>query len=247
MKKGKIIALFSTLAGMAAAGMLFFNWNPEFIFRGKETKVAMADIEQNADVDFTGSAAGEDIPRISGKEEFETIYSGAYTIEPAGIVSTGTYELKAWVEPYRTRRTRKGRAYGAPVKKPQYLQYDNPDSGFWNSEDYLPFYLLELPDGTYILAQIPKSDADAVRRGKSVVLPIGKKKITGLPASLKELCEEYGASTSGVFYAFSDEWYQKYYFPLFLIRAGASAVVLFASAVLLMTIGNKVFGVSEQE
>ena len=41
--------------------------------------------------------------------------------------------------------------------------------------NYNPYYLLELPDHTYILAQIPQTEADAIVKGESVTLPIGQK------------------------------------------------------------------------
>ncbi len=240
MNKEKIVNFIGTVIGLLAAALVFLNWNPENLLKGKEPPVTLEDVEKNLGTDFAGSKAGEDIKRLTGKEDFENNYYQAVTAEPIGIVKTGAYELKSWVDPYIRRRTRKGRVYGAPKRKEQFLQYKNPDGWFQNRADYLPFYLLELSDHTYILVQIPDRDARAIEKGKDVVLPIGKKIIKGIPKTLKSLCEEYDASTD-IYYAFEDEWYEKHHFILFLMRVGAAIVVLFAVAVVLIIIGNKVF------
>lgn len=246
MKKEKVIHFSSTIIGFIASALLFFNWNPENLLKGKEEAVTMTDIEQNIGVDYTGFKAGRTIPRLLGKEDFENTYGSAMTAEPIGIISTGIYELKSWVDPYTRRRTSKGRTYGAPKRKAEFLQYNNPDGLFHNRAEYLPFYLLQLPDKTYILAQIPESDAKAIKRGEHVVLPIGKKITKGLPAALKTMCEEYDAYFGGTYYAFSDEWYEKHNFTIFILRAGVSFLVLFVIAVILILIGEKVFKVNNQ-
>lgn len=247
MKKGKVIAVCSTLIGLVAAYVLFVNLDVEPLFREEREPVTLKEAEENRGTDYTGAEAGDDIPRLSGKEAFETTLSPVFTAEPIDIVATGAYELKSWVKPYTQRRTRKGRAYGAPKKKPQFLQYKSPDGLFHNREDYLPFYLLKLPDESYILAQIPKRDADAIRRGEHVVLPIGRKALKGVPSTLRSLCETYDAPTGSVYYAFCDAWYEKHYTTMFLVRAAAAFVTLFAVAVVLILIGEKVFGVSEKQ
>lgn len=241
MKKEKVIPFVSVIIGLAAAYILFVNLDLEPYFRGKGEPVTMEDIKKDPGTDFAGSVPGEDVPRLSGKEEFETGGSVVYTAEPVDIIFTGAYELKPWVKPYTQRRTRKGRAYGAPKRKPKYLQYDNPDGFFQNHEDYLPFYLLKLPDGTYILAQIPKRDADAIQKGKHVTLPIGRRALKGIPETLRAKCEEYQAPVSGVYYAFCDTWYEENYTWMFLLRAGIAAAVCLAVSVFLITVLNRIF------
>lgn len=70
----------------------------------------MSDIEPDGAEDFTGAAAGEDIPRLTGAGDFsEMLYEVDYvTAEPVGTVPTGVYSLKAWVSHYNT-NTYKGR------------------------------------------------------------------------------------------------------------------------------------------
>lgn len=247
MKKEKVIHFTSVIIGFAAAILLFLNWNPENLLRGEVQTVTMADARQNTGEDFTGLKAGRDIPRLQGKEDFENTFSSVMTAEPTGIFATGIYELKSWVDPYTRRRNSKGRAYGAPIRKAEFLQYQNPEGLFHNRAEYLPFYLLQLPDKTYILAQIPESDAKAIKRGEHVILPIGRKVIKGIPEALKLMCEEYEAFYGGVYYAFSDEWYETHSFTILALRVGVSIIVLFAISVILILIGEKVFKVNNQK
>ena len=75
-------------------------------------------------------------------------------------------------------------------------------------EGYNQYYLLEMPDGTYILAQISQSTAAAIEKGEHVTLPVGRKVgMTNTARSyLSGICKEYGASMDGVLYTFDDGW-----------------------------------------
>lgn len=45
--------------------------------------------------------AGEDIPRLSGGDEFEALVgTDSVTAEPEEVVATGVYGLKLWVDSY---------------------------------------------------------------------------------------------------------------------------------------------------
>lgn len=239
MKKEKIILGVSILIAALPSAWLYFNWNPEDFLRNRAKTVTIADIEQNGRESCIGFPAGEDIPRLAGEEDMKTTLEPVFTAEPTGVVYTGAYSLKPWVEPYTYKRTAKGRRYGAPKPKPAFLQYRNPDGPFQNHADYLPFYLLKFPDDTYILAQIPRQYADVLRRGKAVTLPVGKKVSKGIPKSLSSLCQKYNVDTGGIYYAFNDEW-QKKHEPLFLVfRTVAAVALLFGLSAGLVLIGNK--------
>ncbi len=150
MNRKTIIPAASVLLSLVCASLLFLNWNPEALFRQEETPVTMNDIEQGGAEDFTGSAAGENIPRLTGAADFsEMISSLDYaTAEPVGIVPTDVYSLKPWVSHYNT-HTYKGRTSTGSRR----AEVSTSDLDIWGS--YNPYYLLELPDHTYILAQIP--------------------------------------------------------------------------------------------
>mgnify|MGYP000501855719 CR=1 FL=1 len=125
----------------------------------EEQPVTLSDIEQNLTTDFNGFPAGEDIPRLTSAEDFsEIIYLSDYvTAEPVGIVETGISSLKPWEDQYYTQRV-KGRATGRQIRQPEITS-----SGLDLLGSYQPYYLLELPDHTYIVAQIPPQTAKRVK------------------------------------------------------------------------------------
>ena len=237
MNRKTIIPAASVLLSLVCASLLFLNWNPEALFRQEETPVTRNDIEQGGAEDFTGSAAGEDIPRLTGAADFsEILYDLDYvTAEPVGIVPTGVYSLKPWVSHYNT-RTYKGRTSTGSRR----AEVSTSGLDIWGS--YNPYYLLELPDHTYILAQIPQTEADAIARGESVTLPIGQK--TGMTnaawSRFAAVCGEYGADMDGVFYAFDNEWQEEHHTTLLLLRFGAAALLWFVLAVGLTLSGNEI-------
>ena len=238
MNRKTIIPAASVLLSLVCASLLFLNWNLEALFRQEETPVTRNDIEQGGAEDFTGSAAGEDIPRLTGAADFSEMISGLdyATAEPVGIVPTGVYSLKPWVSHYNT-HTYKGRTSTGSRRA------EVSTSGLDIGGSYNPYYLLELPDHTYILAQIPQTEADAIARGESVTLPIGQK--AGMTDAarrhLAAFCGEYGADMDGVFYAFDNEWQEEHHTTLLLLRFGAAALLWFVLAVGLTLAGNQIF------
>lgn len=238
MNRKTIIPAASVLLSLVCASLLFLNWNPEALFKQEETPVTMDDIEQGGAKDFTGFAAGADIPRLTGAADFsEILYDLDYvTAEPVGIVPTGVYSLKPWVSHYST-RVYKGRTTTGSRRA------EVSASGLDILGNYSPYYLLELPDHTYILAQIPEKEADAIARGESVTLPIGQKvgMTDAARSRLSAVCGEYGADMEGVFYAFDNEWQEAHHSALLLLRFGAAALLWFMLAVGLTLAGNRIF------
>lgn len=238
-----MIATVSVLIALVCATLFFFNWNPEVLFKLNEPMVSMSDIEQNITTDFIGSPAGSDIPRLNGAEDFsEIIYLADYvTAEPVGIVQTGISSLSPWEDHYYTQRV-KGRTTGRQIRLPEITS-----SGWDLPGSYLPYYLLELPDYTYIVAQIPQETAKAIEKGKSVTLPIGQKvsMTSAAQNELSAICEEYGADMDGMFYAFNDKWQEEHQFILLLLRFGAAALLWFVLLAGLIWAGCKLFKIEE--
>ena len=237
MIKEKLITMLGTVLALAVSVPLFLHWNPEFLFREENAPVTAADIRQNPTKDFAGAQAGDDIPRLSGAEDFSALLYGIdyATAEPTDIIATGVYSLKPWVNPYRTRQVNGRTVTGK--RKPQIVT-----SPFVLEEDYNQYYLLKLPDGTFLLAQIPPDAFSAIRQGEHMTLPVGRK--DGLTDTarnhLATICETYDVSMDGVFYAFSEEWYREHSFSLFLLRFSAAAVVFFVVAVGVILTGNRI-------
>ncbi len=242
MNKKNIILTASTLLSLVCASLFFLNWNLEPLFKQEEPPVTMNDIEQGGTADFTGSTAGADIPRLNGAADFSKIlYELDYvTAEPIGIVPTGVYSLKPWVSHYNTRTYR-----GRTTTGSRRAEVSTSSLDIWGN--YNQYYLLELPDHTYILAQVPQAEADAIAKGKGLTLPIGQKVgMTNTARShLAAVCEKYGADMDGVFYAFDNQWQKEHHSTLFLLRFGAAALLWFVLAVGLTLVGEKIFKIEE--
>ena len=238
MNRKTIIPTISVILALVCAALLFLNWNPEALFRQEETPITMSDIERGNTEDFTGSAAGADIPRLTGTADFSEMTGGLdyATAEPIGIVPTGVSALKPWVSRNNI-NTYKGRTSTGSRKA------EVSTSGLDILGDYNPYYLLELPDHTYILAQIPEREADAIAKGESVTLPVGQKAgLTDTARSrLAAVCKEYGADVNAVFYAFDNQWQKEHHTGLLLLRLGAAALLWFVLAVGLTLIGERIF------
>ena len=218
MKLSKIITVISTLVGVGVALFVLLKFHPESMLRKEEP-------------------AAQQIKRISGKEEFESVITvDEITVTAKNVISTGVFRLKAWESPYQKTSRRGIRRKRTEVVK-----------NYWDI--YNEYYLLECPDGTYILAQLPHSLVKEIKKTGNVTLPVGKK--DALPQTAKsylsDICNQYSASTKGVLYVFDDEWYKDHSFQILLIRFGVAIVALFAVAVCLNLLGDKVFLKKSQE
>ena len=243
MKREKVISYRSTIVALAAAVLLFMRWTPEPLLRKPEPPVFLEDLKRGRGADFVGKPAGEDIPRLSGAGDFAAMTGGVdcATAEPAGVIPTGVYSLQPWSSRYSVRkvngRVSKGGRKAKVVRSPLGAR-----------EGYSQYYLLELPDGTYILAQIPQSVVPAIEKGERVTLPVGQK--TGMTNTarsyLSGICREYGASMDGVLYAIDNQWYEEHSFTLFIMRFGAALVLFLVLGVGMVLVGNKVFRVDSE-
>lgn len=228
----KMLPYLAVLLALAAAAFAVSRFHPDGLLRGGQEPMGQSDVEAGKAV--TGHPAGTDIPRIASAEEFARLSVGDYvTLQPVSAVPAGVWHLKSWVSP-DTRRRYKGRASGAPKKKPELVE-----SGFALPLDYDPYYLLELRDGSYILAEIPEPDADAIRRGREVTLPIGEKRTVRGTEKLRAVCEVYGADPGSVFFAFDEAWYQSHSLPLLLMQIGVGVLVFFVTGVCLLLLMEK--------
>ena len=191
--------------------------------------------------------AGENIPRLSGREEFEALAgTDSVTAEPEEVVATGVYGLKSWVDPYKITRASmpNGRTVSTGRRAP-----DATDNAIMAVEHYQEFYLIRLPDQTYILAQFGRIYREEIEKGGVVTLPAGVKKPVSGEAQkyLKEICEVYGADSSCVLYMIDDKWQQEHDFQFFMIKLGIAAAVFFAVGVPLFAFFSKITGGKGQQ
>lgn len=151
-----------------------------------------------------GREAGEGIRRLTDKEEWEELSGAEYvTVEPARVYHTKVYALADWADP--SRRSRNGTYRGAKDRT-RTMPFDY----LWGYAPYLgmeynPYYIVELEDGSRILAMMSRSAAARASRGKS--MPLGRKEHFGGNASaLSEICDSMGVSTEYYLRAIDEEW-----------------------------------------
>ncbi|RKI40535.1 hypothetical protein D7V86_11465 [bacterium D16-51] len=233
--KSKIRTMIAVIIGLVAGYFVCMNFHPENWMKKEEAEVTLSQIEKADGKIYTGRMPAGDVLRLSGKEEFEELYQvDEVTVEPTDIVPTGVGRLSEWADPYM------GRAGTRKHKRKREVQQKFLDI----LGDYNEYYLIQCPDKTYILAQLPDKYVKAIKKGEKVTLPIGRKESMPPQAKscLEDICKEYDAPVDGVLYTFDNEWYQEHSFMILVLRLGAGAVVLFAGAVILLLLLDKIFG-----
>lgn len=240
MKKKMVKALefIMVIIAMVVGAVVAKNIGVESLLRGKEEPVTLAMTESGLQEDFIGLPAGDDIPRIENAQQWEDTWAtSCITVEPVDIVSTGIGARNAWVSAY----TNTGRR-GGPRRKA-----DVSRMAFDILGDYSEYFLLQLPDQSYILAQISTEDARKLKAGKEITLPVGKKGAVHrqVLANIQDLCDEYGADTEGVFYCINDQWNAGHYLTAQLARLGIAFVVMLVLGTILITIVDKIFKVKD--
>lgn len=232
-----ILNCLCVILGLAGAVFFFFHFYPEDFMRRSEKAITLNEME--AGVNYTGKKAGDDIEKISNQKEFQEMYTdSAYaTVEPGELVETGVYTLKSWADPYYQRRY-KGRAVGAKKRKASVL---TSKIDMW--DDYNQFYLIKLPDESYILAQVPPGTAADIRRGRKVRLPIGRKEPVSYQAqsSLESICEKYNVSTKEMLYTLDDTWNEEHHLQIFFLRFGIAVICFFVITSLLLFLLSRIF------
>lgn len=215
MKKNTIISYISVFIALVIAFAIFIKFNPENLIRKNESPITLDDIANSKNTSFIGKPAGKDINQIVCKEDFEKmIFNVQYaTTTPVNVIKTNVYSLKTWVNPYKKKNSK--RQTGVGKRKASVIQ-----SNINYHEDYIPYYIIKLPDNSHILAQMSQTTADKINSGEKIALPIGQK--IGIPQTAKnylsDICKQYGASTKGIFYTLDENWYKENYFVLLIIR-----------------------------
>lgn len=79
------------------------------------------------------------------------------------------------------------------------------------AEAYQEYYLVKLPDSTYVLAQFGGVFAGKIKKEEKITLPIGQRRTVPDKARqyLTDICREYGADTTYMLYMVDDAWGRK--------------------------------------
>lgn len=226
--EGTLIVFFLLLAIV-----FYYAFDLENIFYEKQVKtISQADIEADRALDYSGKKAGEGIKNISTKEEWENTYVTEYiTVTPVNITKTNVYSLANWADHYTKRRT------GGAGRKRRSVQTELFDY----DDNYRRYYVIELEDGTNILAQMNRGIANKIAKGETITLPLGKK--TGLTSTAKKMLsaiiEDKNISDTYVLYTIDDEWSKNNATKIFVIKMAVSTILFFTLSVSFLMIVDK--------
>ena len=182
--------------------------------------------------------AADDIPRIEDSKTWEDTWQTSYiTVEPISIVPTGVGVRHPWVPTYTKASRRRSARRRADVTSTVLDIFD----------EYGEYYLIQLPDESYILAQMSTDDARKLKAGKAITLPIGRKEAVHMQilSKIEDICQEYGANTEGVFYCINDAWNEGHSTIMTLIRVAVIAAFTFILGTILITVIDKIFKVED--
>lgn len=215
-----------------AAGFGVYRWfEPAILVKSLEEVIGQKEIEQNPSRRFScGKIAGEDIPHLMGTEELEGLKADGkdyreyefITVVTDEIIGTNIYGRVPWVDP----DTLGLRDYWREPERFSGTAPEATEGPAIRAEAYQEYYLVRLPDSSYVVAQLNPFYAQKVKRGE-VTLPIGLVYGTSEEAYvyLEEICREYGVDPSYTLYMLDEEWGAKMHLSNFFIRAGAAILV----------------------
>lgn len=242
----KVIQAVVVAASMAVGFLFYQRFQPESFMKEEGEAVSMADIHADPTGNHAGKTAGEDIPRLTGREELEQLIVGDYAaITTKEIMATNVYSLKPWVDPYSLTKIRLSSGRTASTGRRASEATKGPGA---RAEAYQEYYLVRLPDSAYCLAQFSAAYERKIKQEEEITLPIGQKQTTSHEAReyLADICREYGADPSYLLYMVDDGWGEANHFTLFLIRFGAAVGVFFVLAVGLFLLLGKVFPMEDE-
>lgn len=192
-----------------------------------QTPVSRAEIENGEWADHTGKNAGDGILSLTSQSQWENLGTEYVTVVPKSIYKTDIYSLAGWAE--RSLKNRTGAYRGskhAHIKRSfDYFMGYMPN--FFT--EYYPYYVIELEDGSHILAQMNRSIANKAGRGGEISLPIGQKERLSsqyVKDSLLTLSRDMGFSTDYVLYVIDDPWQEANALWIFWGKVVAALVVV---------------------
>ena len=234
----KFLEFVAVIAAIVIAALVIKNISVESWLMGEEEPVTLAMTEEGLKEDYIGMPAADDIPRIEDAEMWEdTWQTSCVTIEPINIISTGIGVRHPWVSAYSNSGRR-----GGPRKRADVTSMVLDIIG-----EYGEYYLIQLPDESYILAQMPIDAARRLKAGEEITLPVGRKAAANSQAvsEIKDLCREYDVDTTGIFYCINDGWNEEHSTLAQLLRLGIGAVIVLVLGTIFILAINKVFKVED--
>lgn len=233
----KILDCVIVIVSLAVGFVVFGKFDMEGILwnRSEQSAVSSQEIEENHGTDHTGKPAGDGITKIDSQSGWEAVLNDVdyVTVTPKGIEKTDVYSLAEWSDHFNRRKSGAAGRRKAEVRQ----------SAWDISLDYSPYYIIELEDGSHILAQMNRCIAGEIEKGKEIALPLGQKKGFSQEAKnlLAPVCETYQVPADYVLYTIDNEWQSEHSFGIFIGKFIAAAIVFFILAVVLELLAEKFF------
>lgn len=235
-----------SLIGLALVFSIFFFFlfDLEDILWKREERhpVSLQEIKEGEYRNHIGEKAGEGITMLKTKDDWDKVINEVdyVSVIPKSIVKTDVYSLAKWADHYTRRSNGTTSRKKAEVRQTIFDVY----------ADYSPYYIIELEDGTCILAQMNRGIANRIKKGEKIELPLGKK--IGFSSKAKELlktaCNKWDVDDKYVLYTIDDEWEKEKANRIFIEKWAISFGLFLVLAVVLQLIVDKiVFPDSEEE
>jgi len=219
-------------------GILFyFSFDIEGILWDKyeQKSISIDQIKSDSTKDYTGLKAGEGITTITDLENWDKVINDIDYVKviPRNIEKTNVYSLAKWVKHYTQKANGTSWRKLAETKK----------TAFDISANYSPYYIIELEDGNYILAQMNRAIANKIKNGENIELPLGKKIGLSQKAKnlLKPMCNEKKVSTDYVLYTIDNNWQSENTEKIFYTKFVIAFVLFIVLAVILQLAYDKFF------
>lgn len=231
----KILETIICIAALAAGVILFFHFDMEEILLEKAdmTPVSQAEIEADTQKDYAGLPGGEGVTELKSADQWNDIISDLdfVTVAPKAIHQTDVYTLAKW-ESFFNHKANGTTGYRRREVKKSSLDY---------SLLYCPVYVIELPDGTHVLAQMSRCYAKRLEKGEAVILPLGTRRgmLEKTRNLLKDECARFEAPDDYILYTINNQWQGEHASTIFIAKFAVAFAVGFVLAVVLIGIANK--------
>ncbi|SHK28583.1 hypothetical protein SAMN02745136_02182 [Anaerocolumna jejuensis DSM 15929] len=235
-KMRKLFDYFLIFVALIITLLFYFNFDLEGILwdRREQTVISTDQLKADTTVDYIGLTAGDDIPLLKTGQDWENVlnYSTYVTVVPVSIKKTNVYSLATWVGYFKKRSSG---ADGRRLAEAEKNIFDY-------SADYNPYYIIELQDGTRLLAQMTRGIAKQIENGKKVKLPLGQK--VGITKTaktlLKPICEKLDVTSEGVLYTIDNNWSSKNADNIMFGKYAIAFVGWILLSIILQTIADKI-------
>lgn len=233
----KMIDAVMIFAALAAAVFVFQKLDVEEYLLNKAQLPAVSQAQMEVDVllDAAGMPAGEGVTELTEIGQWEDILSEAdyVTVTPVSVVKTDVSTLAKWESFFNKN------ANGTTGNR----RDEVVEGGFHMPLIYTPVYVIELPDGSHVLAQMSRCYADRIEKGEQVTLPLGTRMgmLDETRSLLREDMEKYGTPDDYILYTLNNQWQGEYADTILFVKLGAAAAAGLVLAVALLMIVDGIF------